>query len=145
MVNVRELPKLAANTPARELPDGNHQVAQQLTYQCFTPLQSRGVPEPRGHISPSPPPLLQSFALFRHSIWTQLGYVSWPFLSLPRDSPACGVWQCRGPGCRQPWRAQPACGAAPETWLHGDARHCPCCSAFKSHHRLQSQHYKAAK
>ena len=49
------------------------------------------------------------------------------------------------PGCRQPQKAQPACSAAPEAWLHGDARHCPCCSAFKPHHRVQSQHYQAAK
>lgn len=111
--------------------------------QRFTPLQSRW--GPGRCISPSPSPFLQSFALARHSIWTQLGCVSWPFLSLPRGSPAHGVWQCHGPGRRQPRSAQPACRAAPKTWLHSDGRHCPCCPGFRSHHRLQSQHYKAVK
>jgi len=41
MINVQELAKLAAGTLAKELSGGIHQVAQELTYQCFTPLWSR--------------------------------------------------------------------------------------------------------
>lgn len=122
--------------------DLSDQVAQQFTYQCFNPLQSRW--GPRGHISPSHSFFLQSCALLRYSIWIQLRCMSGPFLFLPKE--LTGTWQMSVWWTRvQAVPESPAClQCCTGEWLHGNTCHRPYCSAFKFHHRVQSQHYKAA-
>lgn len=96
MVDLQEL----ANTPAKELSDGHHQVAVQLNCQCFTPPKSRQGPRvQQSHLTltlPFPPELCNTQTDHLDVAWVHVVVI--PFSAW--SSPAREGWQHGEPECR---------------------------------------------